>query len=91
MYGIVKKFCRVICSCPKVYDFVLVTWLPRPVYPDTDPLTVRINVRGLDVNNIPNIRVISINDIQPSRVLVDIDQQNICMYMMRMEGLDTIQ
>ena len=44
-----------------------------------------------DVNNIMDVRVISINDIQPSRDLVGIDRGHYCMYMMRMEGLDTIR
>ena len=55
-YGLVKQFVRVLCRCVRVmvrvHDFAIVTWFPRPVYPDRDPLTVRIDLRGLDVNDI---------------------------------------
>ena len=63
-------------------------WFPLPTYPDGDPLTVKIDLRGVDVNNVGVGTVVSLFDIQPSRVLVDIDQH--CMYMMRMEGLDSM-
>ena len=89
MYGLVKRFVRVMCTCPHIYDFVFLTWFPTPTYPDGDPLTLRINTMGIDINNIPNIDVVSLNDIQPSRVSVDIDRVN-SMYMMRIEGTDTV-
>ena len=39
-YGLVKRFVRVICDCVRVRDFVVVTWFPRPVYPDGTKPTV---------------------------------------------------
>ena len=40
MYGLVKQFVRVMCACLRFYDFAVVTWFPRPTYPDGVPLTV---------------------------------------------------
>ena len=88
VYGLVKRFIRVLCGCVCVYNFAMVSWFPYPVYPDGDPLTVRITLGGVDVNDIGVLGVVSLNDIQPSRVLVDIDLENDCMYMMRKEGID---
>ena len=73
LYGLAKKFIRVICPCMRSWDFALITWFPRPVYPNSDPLTVRIDWGGIDVNNIVDVNVVSLNDIQPSRVAVGID------------------
>ena len=92
MYGLVKKFVQVICNCVgvRMINFALVTLLPRPVYPDNDPLTVRINLNGNDMNTMDNQVVLSLNDIQPSRVIVDIDSSNDCLYMMRVDGYDVL-
>ena len=40
VYDLAKKFVRVVCDCVQIHDFVVVTWLPLPVYTDRDPLTV---------------------------------------------------
>ena len=89
VYGTVKQFNRVLCACCRVYDFAVVTWFPRPTYPDGDPLTVKIDLAGVaDVNNISNVSVVALNDVQPSRVCVEINTEKRCMYMMRIEGLD---
>ena len=91
VYGLVKRFIRVLCGCVRVYDFAIVSWFPLPVYPDGDPLTVRIALEGVDdVNDIGDVDVVSLNDIQPSRVLVEIDSENDSMYMMRKDGVDVI-
>ena len=90
VYGLVKRFVRIVCDCVRVRDFVVVTWLPRPVYPDRDPLTVRINLGGVNVNTMNNQTVSSLNDIQPSRVIVGIDINDDCLYPMRIEGTDII-
>ena len=66
------------------------TWFPNPVYPDRDPLTVRINRGGVDVNNIVDVTVTSLNYIQPSRVAVLINDVNDYMLMLRLEGSDRI-
>ena len=88
-YGMVKRFVRVFCLCLRTYDFAIVSWLPPPVYPDGDPLTVRIDVTHMDVNNIRTLNVVSLNDIQPARVAVDLLDRPY-LYMMRMEGVDTL-
>lgn len=90
VYGLAKRFIRVVCKCVRIYDLVVVTWLPRPTYPDGDPLTVKIDLGGIDVNNMNNYRVSSLNDIQPSRVIIRIDTDYDCLYPMRIEGLDNV-
>ena len=69
-------------------DLDLITWFPNPVYPDGDPLTVRINRGGVDVNNIDDVTVTSLNYIQPSRVAVLINDVSDYMLMFRLEGVD---
>ena len=92
MYGLVKQFVRVVCNCLRFHQFAVVAWFPRPTYPDADPLTVRISLDGVpDVNNIRASRVISLYDIEPARVAVDLERRKDCMFMMRLEGLDTMQ
>ena len=87
--GLAKQFVRVVCDCARVNDFVVVTWLPRPVYPDRDPLTVNIHlVGGVNVNEMTNRTVSSLNDIQPSRVIVGINVVNDSLTMMRLDGTD---
>ena len=87
-YGLVKRFVRVICDCVRVRDFVVVTWFPKPVYPDGDPVTVHIYLNGSDVNNLNNETVVSLFDIQPCRVVVLIDRIKDYLSMMRIEGTD---
>ena len=88
VYGLVKCFYRVCCSCNVFTDFVVLTWFPPTEYPDRDPLTVRISLNGVDVNNITSLDVVPLYSIQPSRVAVRFDRTNDCMYVMRLEGLD---
>ena len=90
VYGRATQFLRVECGCHHFGEVAVVEWFPPPTYPDGDPLTVKIDLRGVDVNNVGVVKVVSLLDIQPSRVLVDIDQHHDCMYMMRMEGLDSM-
>ena len=90
VYGLVKQFLRVMCGCHSFQEVAVVEWFPLPTYPDGDPLTVKIDLCGVDVNNVGVRTVVSLLDIQPSRVLVGIDQQYDCMYMMRMEGTDSM-
>ena len=89
-YGLVRKFFRVFCLCRRVYDYSVVAWLPYPIYPDGNPLTVIINVgvRGVNYYLRGEGSVLSLDNIQPSRVLVEMDPPNILV--MRMEGLDTL-
>ena len=89
VYGLAKRFVRVVCRCLRVHNFVVVTWFPRPVYPDGDPLTVNIHLGvGVDVNAMNNLTVSSLNDIQPSRVIVGIGLINDSLTMMRIDGTD---
>lgn len=91
VYGLAKQFVRVVCDCVgRVHNFVVVTWLPRPVYPDRDPLTVNIHVGGVNFNRMTNRTVSSLRDIQPSRVIVGIDIIKDCLTMMRIEGTDIV-
>ena len=90
VYGLAKKFVRVICGCVRIHDFVIVTWLPPPVYPDRDPLTVHVHLGdGVDVNTMTNQTVSSLNDIQPSRVIVGFLDDS-CLNMMRIDGTDNV-
>ena len=89
VYGLVKNFYRVHCTCECDVDLVVVTWFPFPTYPDRDPLTVRIDIRGLDVNTLPDKCVVPLYHLQPCRVAVEIDSIHHTMYMLRLEGLDT--
>ena len=91
MYGLVKQFLRVVCVCLRFHDFAVLTWFPRPTYPDSDPLTVRVGLDGVtNVNTMNAVDVISLNDIEPSRVAVDLDPRHNCMLMLRLEGTDTM-
>ena len=53
-------------------------------YPDNDPLLVRVDMRENPPNHLP--RILDIKDIEPARVLVEIDDH--FRYMMRVDGLD---
>ena len=89
LYGLVRKFYRVFCQCNRCVDVAVVSWFPSPTYPDNDPLTVRIDFNGLnDINNVRGNDIIPLYDIQPSRIAVELERD--CMYMLRLEGLDTI-
>ena len=90
VYGLIKKFYRVMCVCHSFLDVVLITWFPFPNYPDGDPLTVRIDLGGLNVNNIPRINVVPLIDLHPSRIGVEIDNVHHCIYMLRFDGIDTM-
>ena len=90
MYGLIKKFYRVICPCHSFIDFIFVTWFPLPIYPDGDPLTIKIVLGGLNVNDVPGINVVPLYDIHPSRIGVEIDDRNDCIYMYRFDGTDTM-
>ena len=87
LYGKILRFVRVVCSnFGTVTELAVVEWFPAPVYPDGDPLLVRI-----DLDNEPEpadapTNVLYLNEIDPSRVLYEIDESSI--YMMRVEGLD---
>ena len=89
VYGLIKYCYRVSCQCLNSIDFVVVTWFPFPTYPDRDPLTVKIVIRGLDINNITQMCVTPLCDVQPSRIAVELEHEHNNMYMLRLEGIDT--
>ena len=88
VYGLVKKFYRVRCRCFVSEDFAIVSFFPPPIYPDGDPLTIKIRIEGIDINNIPRASIIPLYDIHPSRIAVEIDRNS--MYMLRIDGIDTM-
>ena len=90
VYGLIKKLYRVRCRCHLSVDFAFVSWFPPPVYPDGDPLTIKIVLGGMDINNIVGVNVVPLFDIHPSRIAVEIDGDNDCMYMLRIDGTDTM-
>lgn len=90
VYGLMKRLFRVVCECDDVRHLAFVTWFPLPTYPDRDPLTVRISIQAIDINNIPRGTVVSLNDLHGSRVAVEIDSDSQCMYMLRYDGIDTM-
>ena len=47
-------------------------------------------LRNTYVNIIVDVNVVSLNDIQPSRVAVGIDSIRDCMHMIRLEGVDNV-
>ena len=52
---------------------------------------VRVDLTGVpDVNSIVNFDVVSLLDLEPSRILVELDRDGLGMYMMRMEGIDRV-
>ena len=87
VYGWVERFCRVQCRCHRYVDFAIVQWYPPPTYPDGDPLTVRIVLGGGGDNN---TTAVPLFDMHPSRIGVELDCGNNFMYMLRMDGTDTM-
>ena len=63
----------------------MVSWFARPVYPDGDPLTVHINLRG-DPVKAPTL--IYLDEIDPARICYYLDSDGERMCVMRIEGLD---
>ena len=61
----------------------MVSWFARPFYPDGDPLTVDIDLRG-DPVKAPTL--ICLDEIDPARICYYLDNER--MSVMRIEGLD---
>ena len=62
-----------------------VSWLPTPDYPTGSPMVVRV-MRDGPKPNLPCI--VPLIDIDPTHVVVLHEQT--CMYMMRLNGIDTM-
>ena len=82
IYGYIHRF----VSCDQV-DMVEVNWLPIPEYPMGTPIVVRL---GFYNNRPVEPPVVLLNDIDPSPVSMLHDHDNNCVYVMRMNGIDTV-
>ena len=88
IYGRVVKFFERVCDSNSNSLFAYVEWCTMPEYPmDGTPLVVRVMDNG-PVCLAP--AVVSIFDIDPSRVINERDDSETCYYMCRIEGLDTV-
>ena len=87
LYGRVIKFFSHTCDAQKdLYAYV--SWFNKPDYPfEGTPLVVRVKD---DAQPVQSSTVISIFDIDPSRVIIERSDKEGCFYMCRIEGLDTI-
>ena len=86
VYGKVIKFFKTICKNNNdMYAYV--EWLGVPDYPMLGlPIVVRVR------DNAPVVvspSVISIREIDPSRVIIERVETENCYYMCRIEGTDT--
>ena len=68
-------------------EFAVVKWFAPPEYPDDDPLTVRIPLRGAPA---PAPPVLSLDQIDPARIMFELDLSAQNKYMMRIEGVDVM-
>ena len=88
VYGKIIKFFERLCESETNGLFAYIEWLRMPHYPmDGTPLIVNVS------DNAPVCfapTVVSIFDIDPSRVIIERDDGENCYYMCRIEGLDTI-
>ena len=87
VYGYIERFLRTSCKVDRnmYYDVACVRWFPLPEYPDGDPLWVRINLLGTRFRG-PDL--LCLREIEPSRVMFELDGDN--MNMMRLEGVDVM-
>ena len=89
-YGTVLRFFSHQCERNTgVYAYV--RWFRKTDYPfEGSPLVVRIRDNAPPVSELSQ-QVVSIFDIDPSRVVVERSDSESCYYMCRIEGLDTIR
>ena len=86
LYGHIDRFISVRCHFSgKCIEFAKVSWFARPVYPDRDPLTVDISLRGTPV---PAPPLLYLDEIDPARICYYIDTGRERMSVMRIEGVD---
>ena len=87
VYGKVVRFFSYICEQNNgMYAYI--EWFRVPDYPmGGTPSVVRVQDTGV-VCNIA--KVMSICDIDPSRVIIERDDNKHCYYMCRIEGIDTV-
>ena len=89
IYGRVVRFFAVCCASRVVRnEYAYIDWLNMPEYPmGGTPLVVKVCDNGLRCVVSP---VVSIFDIDPSRVINERCDSENAYYMCRIEGLDTI-
>ena len=89
-YGLISKFVQRTRVWESSGAYACVCWFCKPRYPNARTLIVRIDNRFIFDESLSSI--ISLEDIDPSRILVEIggDRDN-DMYVMRIEGWDTIK
>lgn len=69
-------------------EVATVTWFPSPVYPDGDPLLVRIDFTDEIPHDLPPFLFFS--DIDPTGVMYElVGTPPTHAFMMRLRGLDT--
>ena len=87
LYGYIEKFIQVRCHFRRdnFRDLAMVTWFPQPTYPDGDPLTVDINLRGVPP---AAPKLLRLDEIDPARILYLVSSNRTRMCPMRIEGLD---
>ena len=67
-------------------ELALIEWFPAPLYPDNDPLTVKINLLGTPAKE---SGFLFLQEIDPARVLFElVGKRPDSMFVMRIEGLD---
>ena len=86
LYGTIDSFLRFVCDRSNIVEnLALVSWFPRPTYPDNDPLWVRIDLGGQPPKQ---DRLLSLNLIDPTHVNMEVDRDNNCVNMLRVGGVD---
>ena len=88
-YGLVSRFFSHSCD-HNTGSFAIIEWLKKPDYPFMGtPLVVRIRDNSPPVCDSPR-SIVSIFDIDPSRIIVDRSDEENSYYMCRIEGFDTV-
>ena len=87
-YGRVVKFFKSVCR-KQLGLFAYVDWLGKPDYPfENTPLVVRVRDNAVAC---PAPKILSILDIDPTKIIFGRDGVENCFYMLRLKGWDTIK
>ena len=83
---VVKFFSHICGNIGGLYAYV--EWFNKTDYPFKDtPLVVRVRDNSQPLGD----AVVSIFDIDPSRVILERSDRESCYYMCRIEGIDTVK
>jgi len=87
-YARVERFLQIAhdTDCP---GYASVRWFSKPSYPAGTPVVVRVNEDGSEIQQEYG-NIIRLNQIDPSRVIVEYDVEPNTFYVMRDSGYDTI-